>query len=1067
MTTKKMINKEEFFVEENEFVQVPHDEFNNLIILESLGIQERIISLLKEIALIGDFKLKCINITHGGFIPIKTSSSYREINVISTENQTINLLKNVKKFSIDNIICDFKNKNYDVLYIHNILINLEEDDNPSILVCNSSMNFKRENYISYILHDSTLSIHVSSKLNDSFLIEFSYYLEKDNVLKYDNLLHLSMIVKDAGDNFESILKENLPFIDRWTILDTGSTDNTINIINKVLVGQKKGQLYQEPFINFRDSRNRCLDLSGKECKFVIMLDDTYILKENITNFLVTVRGDQFSDSFSMFIKSNDSEYGSNRIIKSATKLRYKYKIHEVIDPVNNMNVVVPMEHAYIFDHRSEYMENRTIDRKSYDLKILYEMIEEEPHDSRALYYLGQTYNLLERYESAYEYFIKRIEHPDHGFIQERIDACFEAARISNFKLNKSWEECEKLYKRAYEMDISRPDSLYFLGIHYYIEKNHKLAYEYMKKAFEVGYPIHCQYSLKPTLSYYYLPKFLIELSYINNNIKLGKECSNLFLTKNKDDDSTEYYTVKCWDKIITHLLLLEKESSSIYLLKNKKPYLIFLADGGFNKWSGKDIENKGVGGSETFIIEMSKYIQLQGYFDVIVFCNCNYNEIYEGVEYRKISDYYSFIINNQIHTTIISRYPEYLPVSYKGNIENVYLILHDLIPNGEVIIRDEKLKNIICLTEWHCDVFKNMFQTLEDLVIPFGYGIDFKLFNKTLKKQKYKFIYSSFPNRGLLPLLEMWSRIYKKYPSAMLHIHTDLDGNWINSVRPDDIKKIKELLLEHPEGICYEGWTDKNKLAENWLTSDVWFYPCTFLETFCLTALESAITRTLIITNDAGALQNTVSDRGLIIKGDPTTKEWKEEALNKLFYILDEKNVDEKNYYINKSYDWAKNLSWEARANDFLKYILKDKYEVRNNNFNFENIMSYFNFKNNNKNYTTLEIGGIGIEMKSNTKIFQNDEEEYVILENNVKEKDINDLITIHLEKKKFDIIICSKMKLNDFDYYMLLVKCYSMLNKNGMIVLNKSDCLKEYMNKNKNLKMIEETNQICCLEKL
>ena len=90
-----------------------------------------------------------------------------------------------------------------------------------------------------------------------------------------------------------------------------------------------------------------------------------------------------------------------------------------------------------------------------------------------------------------------------------------------------------------------------------------------------------------------------------------------------------------------------------------------------------------------------------------------------------------------------------------------------------------------------------------------------------------------------------------------------------------------------------------------------------------MTALESAMTRTLIITNDAGALQNTVSDRGLIIKGDPTTKEWKEEALNKLFYILDEKNVDEKNYYINKSYDWAKNLSWEARANDFLKYILK------------------------------------------------------------------------------------------------------------------------------------------------
>ena len=92
------------------------------------------------------------------------------------------------------------------------------------------------------------------------------------------------------------------------------------------------------------------------------------------------------------------------------------------------------------------------------------MVDDEPDVSRSLYYLGQTYNLLERYESAYEFFIKRIDHHDEGFIQEKIDACFEAARICNFKLNKPWNICEGLYKRAYEMDKSRPDSLYFLGI---------------------------------------------------------------------------------------------------------------------------------------------------------------------------------------------------------------------------------------------------------------------------------------------------------------------------------------------------------------------------------------------------------------------------------------------------------------------------------------------------------------------------------------------------------------------------------------------------------------------------
>ena len=399
---------------------------------------------------------------------------------------------------------------------------------------------------------------------------------------------------------------------------------------------------------------------------------------------------------------------------------------------------------------------------------------------------------MDRYESALEFFLKRVEHPDEGFIQEKIDACFEAARLCNFKLNYPWEDCEKIYKKSYEMDPSRPDSLYFIGIHYYLEKQYHIAYEYMKKAFEIGYPIHCQYSLKPTLSYYFLPKFLAELSFMFENESLGKECCDLFLSKNSEDASIDYYTMKCWNKIYAKLI---NETPKIPIpLNDSKPYFVFLADGGFELWTGKDIETKGVGGSETFIIEMARYIQKHGYFNVVVFCNCVDNDIYENVQYRKINEYKSFINNNEIHTVMISRYPEYLPVTYKGNVKNVYLILHDLIPQGEVIIRNEKLRKILCLSEWHCEQFKGMFEILRDLVIPFGYGIDFNLFSKKVEKQKHKFIYSSFPHRGLLPLLEMWPSIYSKYPDAMLHIHCDLDGKWVNSVRPDganDLLKTK------------------------------------------------------------------------------------------------------------------------------------------------------------------------------------------------------------------------------------------------------------------------------------
>jgi tetratricopeptide (TPR) repeat protein len=92
--------------------------------------------------------------------------------------------------------------------------------------------------------------------------------------------------------------------------------------------------------------------------------------------------------------------------------------------------------------------------------------------------------------------MKRCEFTNSGFIQERYDAAFEAARIANFKLNKSWSECEELYLKAFKIDETRPESMYFIGIHYYLENDYIKAFPYLKRAFEIGYPVHCQYSVQ-------------------------------------------------------------------------------------------------------------------------------------------------------------------------------------------------------------------------------------------------------------------------------------------------------------------------------------------------------------------------------------------------------------------------------------------------------------------------------------------------------------------------------------------------------------------------------------------
>ena len=882
------INKQLFKVGLNEYNHVIHDEFNNLKILENLNFHERVISLINELNLIFKEKNNILfsDISNGGFIPIKCSENFNKIYICNSDKHKENIIYNVNEHKIDNIFFDSK-LDVGIAYLNDdIFFN---DVNIPFIICNKKfVNKVNNDYKIYKLSDTDLIVCILKDYYKDFYENFHYFIEED-ILKYDNLIHLTMIVKNAGDSFENILNKNLSIIDRWTILDTGSTDNTIDIIKKVLVGKKKGELFQEPFINFRDSRNRCLDLAGKKSKFLLTLDDTYIIKNDLRKFLNTVRGDQFSDSFSFYIKSNDVEYTSNRIIKSETGLRYKYKIHEVINPKNNVNVIIPINASYIFDFRSDYMEGRTMERKQYDLKILHEMVEEEPEDSRALYYLGQTYNIIDNHELALKYFLERVEHKDEGFIQEKIDACFEAARISNFKLNKPWSECEKLYRKAYKMDETRPDSLYFIGIHHYLESkntdfnnNYKLAYDYFKKAFEIGYPSHCQYSLKPSLSFYFLPKFLTEICYFFKDYKLGEQASNLFLNVNKLNDKgeqpfkevfndLEYNIVKSWNGIYKCLNIVPPENQIRNVSIPEKPYLCFLSDGGFESWTGKDIYDKGLGGSETFVIEMSKYIQKQGYFQVIVFCKTSESGIYDNVYYRPFMEFFNFIQENLIHTCIIGRYSEYIPVCLNSkNIENVYFVLHDLGPTGIVIPTNNKFKKVFSLSKWHVEYFTNAFPSLKDITCCFHSGIDIKLFNNNIKKVPYKFIYSSLANRGLLPLLEMWPSIVTRCPQASLDIYCDVENVWINNVSPEEMKVLKGLLnrmLEIPElNVKYWGFVNKQILADAWSSSDIWFYPCTFLETFCHTALEAAISKTFVITRSFAGLSDTVGDRGAYVE---------------------------------------------------------------------------------------------------------------------------------------------------------------------------------------------------------
>ncbi len=754
------------------------------------------------------------------------------------------------------------------------------------------------------------------KFNKKFISfnEKSYNIfNKYNLINYDNLLCLAMIVKDAGPEFENILKQNIDYFDEWCILDTGSTDGTQETINRVLAN-KKGKLHFEPFTNFRDSRNKCLDLAGTNCKFIIMLDDTYVIKGDLRRFLNEVRGDTFADSFSLLIQSDDNEYYSNRIIKSKTKLRYIHTIHEVITNENNVNVTIPKDQAWILDHRSDYMETRTMNRKQFDLELLFKELEKNPNDPRTIYYIAQTYGCIGDEIKKAEYFEKRIVL--EGYIQERIDALFELARCYNFKVNSEtmqlmqpgtrlsetqWEKVKELYIKAYVLDTSRPDSLYFLGIHYFLEKEYFQAYNYFKKAFKLGYPVNSQYSLKPTLSYHYLPKFLTEVCYYIEDYPLGKAAAELFLQHNNSSSESWNMVISWWN---IHKQMVRLPPIALIPMENK--IFCIVTDGGWEPWTGRDIETKGLGGSETWIIETAKNILN---FNVVVFCNCLKPEMYNGVGYNPVTLFHDFIARTAVEYCVISRYTEYIPVAIKGHAKNVVVVFHDTLQPELVIPVHPKIKGLFGLSEWHAETIQSSFPQFK--VDYTHYGIDHSFPEN--EKVKNSFIYSSFPNRGLVILLRMWPKIKLIFPDATLNVYCNLNHTWTNQVAPEMLQEIKTTINQ--PGITNHGWVSKQQLKEAWSKTHFWLYPCCFEETFCLTALEAAISKTCVITNGLAGLATTAK-YGITIQGNSFYEEWQNNCLNILKETLLHKQSIDLNYH------WVKTKTWKYQTQQFLNKFI-------------------------------------------------------------------------------------------------------------------------------------------------
>jgi tetratricopeptide (TPR) repeat protein len=294
------------------------------------------------------------------------------------------------------------------------------------------------------------------------------------------LLGLVMIVKNEAKRIVEVLASYRPYIDAWTILDTGSTDGTQDLIRKELDGIA-GVLHEEPFVDFATSRNRALELHGTSTVFSIMPNgDVLSGGAELVSFLEAHRRDLAG---AYRVRIAPGHYYHPLVMRTGFGWRYKWRTHEC---AMGPNVGEKIPGVTVVRDRGARTSDEWRARWMRDLDLLNLDRVADPNDPRPYFYLGQTHECLGEYAQALEMFEKRATMG--GYFDEVYEAKFRIGKMKD-KLSRPWAEIQQAYLEAYAHDSRRAEPLYAISQYWYDKNIHAVSRLFAVAAAETPKPL--------------------------------------------------------------------------------------------------------------------------------------------------------------------------------------------------------------------------------------------------------------------------------------------------------------------------------------------------------------------------------------------------------------------------------------------------------------------------------------------------------------------------------------------------------------------------------------------------
>jgi glycosyltransferase involved in cell wall biosynthesis len=289
------------------------------------------------------------------------------------------------------------------------------------------------------------------------------------------MITIACIIKDEEKQLPGLLEAFKGLDAKWLFVDTGSSDDSLNILKKTDAEVLK-YTWKDDF-----SAARNFALEKVRSPWVMMVDADYRIKKKELSALKKYLNEHHEslDVITLKTEFNGGYAELPRLWKTEHQLRYTYPVHECLQIPSNLR----KNHCEVSinaNNDTDYVSSR-----KYYVKLMKAFLEEHPEDIRMHFYLVSDLYFLDEYESFAKYSQRYLDlNPPDDY---QVAQVFIMMGYTFWNLDQR-EKAKEFFQSTMKFDKNNIESYLALGDLFYQEKDFKTALEWYTKAEELKLP---------------------------------------------------------------------------------------------------------------------------------------------------------------------------------------------------------------------------------------------------------------------------------------------------------------------------------------------------------------------------------------------------------------------------------------------------------------------------------------------------------------------------------------------------------------------------------------------------